>query len=108
MNQYDRFFDMTEEGVDEPAAVYSRPRPSPRLKTIRMVEDFIREWSGHYKRRALWENLPKKMMYQTYKEIIEYLLASNKIAIDSKGYVGWIFDCALYEKYAQRPDLRVR
>jgi len=99
---------MTEEGVREPAAVYSRPGPSPRLKTIKMVEDFIREWSGHYKRRALWENLPKKMMYQTYKEIIKYLLESNKIAIDSKGYVGWIFDKDLYEMYSKSPDLRVR
>jgi len=99
---------MTKEGVSEPVAVYSRSRPSPRLETIRMVEDFIREWSGHYKRRALWEHLPKKMMYQTYKEIIEYLLASNKIAIDSEGHVGWIFNCELYERYAQRPDLRIR
>ena len=108
MKQYDIFINMTKEGVNEPVAVYSRPRPSPHLETIRMVEDFIREWSGHYKRRALWEHLPKKMMYQTYKEIIEYLLASNKIAIDSEGHVGWIFDCNLYERYAQRPDLRVR
>ena len=99
---------MTKEGVNEPVAVYSRPRPSPRLETIRMVEDFIREWSGHYKRRALWEHLPKKMMYQTYKEIFEYLLTSNKIAIDAEGHVGWIFDCNLYERYAQRSDLRVR
>ncbi|MCK4270537.1 MAG: hypothetical protein KAW93_08670 [Methanogenium sp.] len=72
-----------------------------------MVEDFIREWSGHYKRRALRENLPKKMMYQTYKEIIKYLLESNTIAIDSKGYVGWIFDKDLYERYAKSPDLRI-
>ncbi|MEA2034017.1 MAG: hypothetical protein U9N40_00780 [Euryarchaeota archaeon] len=99
---------MTEEGIREPAAVYSRSRSSPRLETIRMVEEFIREWSGHYKRRALWENLPKKMMYQTYKEIIKYLLESNKIAIDCKGYVGWIFDKDLYERYAKSPDLRVR
>lgn len=99
---------MTEEGVSEPAAVYSKPRPSPRLETIKMVEDFIKEWSGHYKRRALWENLPKKMMYQTFKEIIGYLLESNKVAIDSNGYVGWIFDRDLYEKYAERPELRIR
>lgn len=99
---------MTEKGVREPAAVCSRPRPSLRPETIRMVEDFIREWSGHYKRRALWENLPKKMMYQTYKEIIKYLLESNKIAIDFKGYVGWVFDKDLYERYAKSPDLKIR
>ena len=99
---------MTKEGDSEPVAEYCKHRPSPRLDTIRMVKYFIREWSGHYKRRALWENLPKKMMYQTYKEIIGYLQESNKIAIDSKGYVGWIFDSALYEKYANIPDLKIR
>ena len=99
---------MTKEGVSEPAVVYSRTRTSPRLETIRMVEDFIREWSGQYKRRALWENLPKKMMYQTYREIIMYLLESKKIAIDSEGHVGWIFDSDFYERSAKRPDLRIR
>jgi len=47
-----------------------------------MVESFIREHSGEYKKRALWENLPKKMMYQTYSVIIAYLLDSGKIAAD--------------------------
>ena len=87
---------MTKVGVRQPAVVDSeskpKSRPSPRLETVRMVEDFIREWSGHYKRRALWENLPKKMMYQIYREIIMYLIESKKIAIDSEGHVGWIFD----------------
>ena len=108
INKYDILINMTKGEVSESAVVYSRRRPSPRLETIRMVEDFIREWSGHYKRRALWENLPKKMMYQTYREIILYLLESKKIAIDSEGYVGWIFDSDLYERYAKRPDLRIR
>ena len=38
----------------------------PRLDTVIMVEEFIREHSGEYRKKALWENLPKKMMYQTY------------------------------------------
>ena len=80
---------------------------SPQLDTIRMVEEFIQEHSGEYKRRALWENLPKKMMYQTFKTIIEYLQESNKIAIDPRGKVCWIHDPDLVRWYLAREDLRI-
>jgi len=30
-----------------------------------MVEEFIKENDGENKKKKLWENLPKKMMYQT-------------------------------------------
>jgi hypothetical protein len=81
---------------------------SPTLNTIQMVEEFIQEHSGEYKRRALWENLPKKMMYQTFKTIIEYLLESGKIASDSRGTICWIHNPDLVRKYAMREDLRIR
>ena len=81
---------------------------SPQLDTIRMVKEFIQEHSGEYKRRALWENLPKKMMYQTFKTIIEYLLESGKIASDSRGTICWIHDPDMVRKYAMREDLRFR
>ncbi|HIJ05867.1 MAG: hypothetical protein XE11_2205 [Methanomicrobiales archaeon 53_19] len=81
---------------------------SPQLKTILMVEEFIQEHSGEYKRRTLWENLPKKMMYQTFKTIIEYLLESGKIASDSRGTICWIHDPDMVLKYALREDLRIR
>ncbi|MBW8016133.1 MAG: hypothetical protein FVQ82_08100 [Planctomycetes bacterium] len=63
----------------------------PRLDTVLMVEDAIRKYDGELKKRALWEHLPKKMMYQTYCVIIDYLLYSRKISIDSVGKIGWIF-----------------
>ena len=63
----------------------------PRLGTVLMVEDAIRKYDGEFKKRALWEHLPKKMMYQTYCVVIDYLLYSRKISIDSVGKVGWIF-----------------
>jgi hypothetical protein len=81
---------------------------SPRLDTILMVEEFIREHSGEYRRRALWENLPKRMMYQTFKTVIEYLEASGKIASDSQGKICWIHNPELVRKYALREDLRIR
>jgi len=56
-----------------------------------MVEETIRKHDGEFMRKKLWENLPKKTMYQTFKVIIDYLLYSRKISIDSEGKVGWIF-----------------
>ncbi|MDD3932487.1 hypothetical protein [Methanoculleus sp. UBA303] len=81
---------------------------SPTLDTIRMVEAFILEHSGEYRRRALWERLPRKVMYQTFKTIIEYLLESNKIAIDAHGKICWIHDPDLIQWYRAREDLRIR
>jgi len=64
---------------------------SPRLDTVLMVEKFIKDYDGEYKKKQLWEKLPKKMMYQTYSTIIDYLLISGKISVDSEGKIGWIF-----------------
>ena len=63
----------------------------PRLDTVLMVEKFIKEHDGEFKKRELWESLPKKMMYQTFCVIIDYLFYSNKISIDAEGKVGWIY-----------------
>ncbi len=62
----------------------------PRLDTVLMVERSIKNFDGEFKKKALWEHLPKKMMYQTYCVILDYLLYSRKISIDSEGKVGWI------------------
>jgi len=80
----------------------------PQLDTVLMVEEFIKEHSGQFKKRKLWENLPKKMMYQTYCVIFDYLLESSKIAVDREGKVGWIWDPAGVKKYLKRKDLWVR
>ena len=63
----------------------------PRLDTVLMVEKFIKEHDGEYKKKELWKNLPKKMMYQTFCVVIDYLLYSRKISIDSGGKIGWIY-----------------
>jgi len=54
-----------------------------------MVEKIIYENSGRYSKMQLWEKLPKKMMYQTYSLIIEYLLLSGKISFEERKIV-WI------------------
>ena len=63
----------------------------PRLDTVLMVEDFIKEHDGEYRKKQLWEALPKKMMYQTFSLIIDYLIVSSKISVDAEGKIGWIF-----------------
>ena len=45
---------------------------SPTLQTVLMVEKFIEEHSGEYKKTELFNNLPKKVMWQTFQVIMEY------------------------------------
>ena len=61
----------------------------PRLDTVLMVEKFIRKYDGEYRKKQMWERLPKKMMYQTFSLIIDYLLYSGKISVDAEGKIGW-------------------
>jgi len=63
----------------------------PRLDTVLMVEGKVKMHDGEFKKTALWESLPKQMMYQTYCVIIDYLLYSGKISVDSAGKIGWIY-----------------
>lgn len=78
----------------------------PQLDTIQMVERFIRENSGEYKKRSLWESLPKKMMYQTFCVIFDYLQESGKIALDKEGHVAWIWDPDGVKRFLHRKDLQ--
>ena len=80
----------------------------PQLDTVLMVEEFIREHSGEFKKRSLWEHLPKKMMYQTFMVIYDYLLSSGKIARDSENKICWIWNPELVAKYLQNETLAVR
>ena len=86
----------------------ARARHSPQLDTVLMVEAFIREHSGEYKKRALWENLPRKVMYQTFSVIFAYLQDSGKIATDADGRVCWIYNPELIKRYLQNTDLKIR
>ena len=78
----------------------------PRLDTVLMVEDTVRQHSGECGKFQLWRKLPKSMMYQTFLRILDYLEYSNKIAYDKEGKVGWIFSPNVYRKYSKRSDLK--
>ena len=79
---------------------------SPTLDTVLMVEKTIEEHSGEYNRTELWKNLPRKVMWQTFLVIIDYLQTINKIAFDKEGTIGYIWNPQLARKYHKRTDLR--
>ena len=81
------------------------PARYPRLDTVLMVESFIKENDGEYRKKQLWEVLPKKMMYQTFSVIIDYLLISGKISVDVEGKIGWIFYPESAEKRLKQAHL---
>jgi len=62
---------------------------SPTLDSILMVEEMIKKNSGAYGKYQIWKKLPKKMMYQTFQIILEYLQRSDKIMI-MDGKVLWV------------------
>lgn len=62
----------------------------PKLDSILMVEKTIQGSEDYPSRMELWRSLPKKMQYQTFKLILDYLERSNKIMFED-GKVVWIF-----------------
>jgi hypothetical protein len=73
----------------------------PRLDTVLMVEEFIKEHDGEFRKKQLWEQMPKQVMYQTFSIIIDYLIVSGKISVDAEGKIGWIF-------YPEEAEKRLR
>ena len=55
-----------------------------------MVESAIKNSNLPPSRMPLWRSLPRKMMYQTFVGVLEYLEASNKIMFDGKGRIVWV------------------
>ncbi|HLC47083.1 MAG TPA: hypothetical protein VJI75_05105 [Candidatus Nanoarchaeia archaeon] len=65
---------------------------SPTLETVLMVEKSIKRYSGECGRYQLWKKLPRKMMYQTFQTVLDYLSESGKILIDKDGCIIWIYN----------------
>ncbi len=62
----------------------------PKLNSILMVEKAIQDSEDYPTRMQLWKSLPKKMQYQTFKLILDYLEKSNKIMFEDNKII-WIF-----------------
>lgn len=72
---------------------------SPNLESVLMVEKTIKKYSQEYGKYQLWKKLPKKMMYQTFLTVLDYLEHSGKIMIDPRdGIVFWTYNPKLLEK----------
>ena len=80
---------------------------SPTLQTVLMVEKFIDDNSGEYKKTELFKKLPKKVMWQTFQVIMEYLESINKIVYDKERYVVYIWNPEFYEKIKHRPEIKL-
>ena len=80
---------------------------SPTLDTVLMVEKTIDKYSGEYNRTELWKKLPKKVMWQTYLLILDYLQDINKIAVDRKGKIGYIWNPELAKRLFKRKEIKV-
>ena len=63
----------------------------PRLDTVLMIEDAIKNARDYPKRTELWKRLPKKVMYQTYKIVIDYLIESRKVMLTKDDKLVWVF-----------------
>ncbi|MCD6246824.1 MAG: hypothetical protein J7J87_00105 [Candidatus Diapherotrites archaeon] len=63
----------------------------PRLDTVLMIEDAIKNAKDYPKRTELWKRLPKKVMYQTYKIVIDYLIESRKVMLTKDDKLVWVF-----------------
>tara|TARA_Y100000310_G_scaffold291251_1_gene319090 strand:+ start:169 stop:453 length:285 start_codon:yes stop_codon:yes gene_type:complete len=75
---------------------------NPRLDTIKMIEEFIKENSGEYKKTELFNKLPKKTMWGTFNIVLEYLWDNNRIGIDSEDYVVYLWNPELTKKFINR------
>ena len=78
---------------------------SPTLQTVLMVEQCIDKHSGAYKKTELFNSLPRKVMWQTFQVIMEYLENTLRVVYDNKRYVVYIWNPELYKKYKDRKDL---
>lgn len=80
---------------------------SPTLQTVMMVEQFINDYSGEFKKTELWKNLPRKVMWSTFQVIMSYLEGIHKIVYEREGYVVYIWNPEFYERIKDRPAIQL-
>ena len=74
------------------------------ISQIKKLSDEV-SFSGEFKKKKIWESLPRGVMYQTFCIIFNYLIESKKIARDSENKIAWIWNPKLVEKYLSKPNL---
>jgi len=78
------------------SALLSKVGHSPTLATILMVEDALAKSGETVSLADLKRKLPRKVMHSTLLQVLDYLQASGKVFIGTKGLT-WVF--------APRPEI---
>ena len=63
---------------------YNSQNRMPTLTSLSNILEFISKNENLFSKTELWKALPKKIMYQTYKVAIEYLIDSKLLEIQNK------------------------
>lgn len=71
--------------------IFENKGHDPRLASVEMVEDILKEHHEFASKSALQRALPKTMQTQTFNRILNYLEKSNKIIFTKNRAVVWIF-----------------
>ncbi len=71
-------------------AIQTQITHSPTLDTVLMVEKTLQDAKEVIKVAELKRRLPRKVMHQTLLQVLDYLQASGKILITTKGVV-WTY-----------------
>ncbi|MCD6495684.1 MAG: hypothetical protein J7K54_00250 [Candidatus Aenigmarchaeota archaeon] len=66
-----------------------------------MVEETIKKLDCYPTKTELWNSLPKKVMYQTFSIIIDYLINLGKIMMDKDKRIVWIWNPELIKRIAK-------
>ena len=75
----------------------------PTLETVLMIEETLDKYSVEFNRTELWKKLPRKVMWQTYLIVLDYLLSSNKIVVDPRDKkIVWIWNPKLVKMLEKR------
>ncbi|VVB84125.1 Uncharacterised protein [uncultured archaeon] len=80
---------------------------SPTLSTVLMVEKAIEEYSGEFNKTELWKKLPKKVMWQTYLVVLDYLENINKIGFDRNGTIAYIWNPLLTKRLSKIREIKL-
>ncbi len=75
---------------------------SPTLGTVLMIEKTIEKYSGELNKTQIWKKLPKKVMWQTYLVVLDYLENINKIGIAKNDILVYLWNPKLAKLIEKR------
>ena len=79
---------------------------SPTLETVTMVERTIDKYSGELNKTELWKKLPRKVMWQTYLNVLNYLKSINKVGVARNEILVYIWNPKIVRKYMSMKDVK--